>query len=302
MAADIKPLDPEEAPLGDRYPCVAFRCDNLRVYVYPERDAMGHAAAHALVQKKRQVFERRGRLTCVYAAAPSQDDVLDYLVRDKTAPWEAEGAILHMDEYLRLPAHDSRSFRHYLNTHLFGPLLSLGRALDPGVIHLLRGDAPDPRAEAARYADLVRANPPDVVQGGIGEGNAHIAFNDPPQARFDDPELVKIVELAPEAKQQQVNEGHYADVSQIPRALTLTVPALTRFATEGGEHAVGYWSCVVPGRRKATAVERMITGPVSEEAPASILRTLPDAALFLDVEAARRLEGQVEACDLSALA
>ncbi|MFO8008168.1 MAG: glucosamine-6-phosphate deaminase [Candidatus Brocadiia bacterium] len=216
------------------------------------------------------------------------------LVEDESAPWAAETCILHMDEYLRLPADDPRSFRHYLSTHLFGPLLSRGRALDPGAVHLIRGDAEDPEAEVRRYAELVRRCPPDIVQGGIGEGNAHIAFNDPPEARFDEEALVKIIELAPAARQQQVNEGHYADVSDIPPAVTLTVPALTRFAPEpGGEHVVSYWSCVAPTAAKATAVEKMLLGPVTEQVPASILRTLPDAALWLDEPAAARLRGRV---------
>ncbi|MCD6416761.1 MAG: 6-phosphogluconolactonase [Planctomycetes bacterium] len=300
MSEEIVPLEPRSAPLGERLPCVAFRRDNLKVFVYTDRDAMGQAAAAALVAKKQRIIEEKGSITCVYAAAPSQDDALRRLVADESAPWDSETCVLHMDEYVGLSPSDPRSFRHYLNTHLFGPLVARGRGLDPGVVRLIRGDASDTEAEAARYAELVRSNPPDVVQGGIGEGNAHVAFNDPPAARFDDPKLVKIVELAPEAKQQQLNEGHYAEVSAIPPALTLTVPALTRFrAADGREHVVGYWSCVAPGERKATAVEKMVLGEVSEKVPASILRTLPDAALFLDRASAQRLLTRIEGIDWS---
>jgi glucosamine-6-phosphate deaminase len=293
MTADFPVVPPEQTPLGGGAPVVAFRCEGLCVYVYRDRDTMGRAAARALAGRWRALAAQRGALTCVFAAAPSQDDVLRRLVADGAAPWDALGCVLHMDEYLRLPPTDPRSFRYYLDEHLFGPLRAAGRGPAPERIHLIRGDADDPEAERRRYADLVRTHPPDVVQGGIGEQNAHIAFNDPPDAAFDDPELVKIIELAPAAKQQQVNEGHYASADEIPRAFTLSVPALTGF--EG--HTVGYWSCVAPTAAKATAVERMLFGPVTEAVPASILRSLPAsgqgplpaAALFLDRDAAARL-------------
>ncbi len=292
MSPELHILPPHEIP-GGALPLAAFRCDGLRVYVYPDRRAMGQAAARALVRRKRLVVQRKGSVTCCYAAAPSQNDVLAALVEDDSAPWADETCVLHMDEYLRMPADDPRSFRRYLNTHLFGPLLSRGRALNPRAVHLIRGDAADPEAEVRRYAELVRSHPLDVVQGGIGDGNAHIAFNDPPEARFGEEALVKIVELAPAAKQQQVNEGHYAEVDEIPPAVTLTVPALTRFAPEAGvQHVVSYWSCVAATAAKAAAVEKMLLGPVTDQVPASILRTLPDAALFLDPPAAARLRGK----------
>ncbi len=294
MEAEIRPLDPAGAPLGDRLACAAFACDRLRVYVYRDREGMGRAAASALVARKRRLAAERGSLTCVYAAAPSQDEVLQFLVEDADVPWEAETCVLHMDEYVGLPSSDGRSFRHYLQTHLFDPLSRLGRRLDPDGVHLIRGDCDDAGAEAERYGALVRRHPPDVVQGGIGEVNAHIAFNDPPLACFDDPVLAKVVELAGEAKQQQVNEGHFSCVGDVPRAITLTVPALTRFRrADGREHTVSYWSCVAAGPAKATAVEKLVLEPVTEAVPATVLRTLPDAALFLDRASAQRLLGRV---------
>ncbi len=287
MSTKIVGIDPLQAPLGEQFRCLACQVDSLKVYIYADRQAMGQAAASGLVERKRQIVEQQGFVNCLYAAAPSQNDLLHYLVEDDRAPWEQEQFAGQMDEYLGLPASDPRSFRYYHNTHLWGPLLSQGRPLDPQVIHQLQGEAPDPVAEAQRYAQLLREHPPDVVQGGLGEENAHLAFNDPPEASFDDPQLVKIVEVAPEAKQQQVNEGHYRDVSEIPDALTLTIPALARFTLDDGtEHTVSYWSCVAPTRAKATAVEKMLLGEITEKVPATILRTLPEAALFLDVDAA----------------
>ncbi|HEY3398708.1 MAG TPA: glucosamine-6-phosphate deaminase [Armatimonadota bacterium] len=294
------PLDPEQAPLAAQLPCLGFQVDQLYVYIYADRAALGQAAAAALASEFRRAATETESLSVIFAAAPSQDETLAALVEDPTVPWAAVRFAGQMDEYLELPADDSRSFRYYHNTHLWGLLLAKGRALDPAAIQPLRGDSPPADAEAARYAELLRRFPPQIVQGGIGEVNAHLAFNDPPAARFDDPELVKVIEVAPAAKQQQVNEGHFARVEEIPRALTLTVPALTRFSpAPGREHTVSYWSCVAPGAAKASAVAKLLLGEITEQTPGSILRTLPHAALFLDVPAAAELQGT--AVDLSSL-
>jgi glucosamine-6-phosphate deaminase len=128
-----------------------------------------------------------------------------------------------------------------------------------------------------RYASLLNAAPIDLVCLGVGE-NGHIAFNDPPVADFDDPFLVKEVELDEVCRLQQVNDGAFASLEVVPvRAITLTVPAPTR-----GESLF----CVVPGPRKAMAVKAMLTGPVAESCPASVLRRHPDCTLYLDAESA----------------
>ena len=123
-------------------------------------------------------------------------------------------------------------------------------------------------------------SPIDVCLLGIGE-NGHIAFNDPHVADFHDPAVVKLVELDERCRQQQVGEGHFASLDEVPReALTLTCPALMR-----SRHMI----CCVPERRKAEAVRNALEGPVSPACPASLLRTHPRATIYLDTESASLL-------------
>jgi glucosamine-6-phosphate deaminase len=145
----------------------------------------------------------------------------------------------------------------------------------PGEVHLLDGSA-SPQAECRRYAALLAAAPIDLVCLGIGE-NGHLAFNDPPEARFDDPELVREVEIATASREQQVHDGTFSSLDEVPRrAITLTIPALTSAAS---------MVCVVPGRLKRAAVSCTLRGPIAPECPASILRRHQDARLYLDTDA-----------------
>jgi glucosamine-6-phosphate deaminase len=147
--------------------------------------------------------------------------------------------------------------------------------------HYLSGDARDPRAEADRYAALLRAHPLDLCCAGIGE-NGHLAFNDPPVADFDDPVDVKIVALEPESRRQQVGEGHFASLDDVPmQAMTVTIPAILR---------AGRVLVIVPESRKADPVHEALYGPVSTACPASILRRRANATLFLDRDSSAQLE------------
>src|SRR5690606_25405527 len=138
---------------------------------------------------------------------------------------------------------------------------------------LLRADTPDLEAEARRYEALLAQHPIDVACIGIGE-NGHIAFNDPPVADFDDPRLVKEVELDHACRQQQVNEGWFASLDGTPRgALTMTIPAVM------GARVI---RCVVAGERKVEAVREALKWPITTACPASILRRHPHTTLFLD--------------------
>ena len=140
--------------------------------------------------------------------------------------------------------------------------------------------AADATAEATRYAGLLADNPIDLCCVGIGE-NAHLAFNDPPGVRFDDPETVKVVLLAEASRKQQVREGHFARLADVPtHAITVTVPAILRAGTV---------LAVVPEGRKAPAVRAALAGPVTPECPASALRGASHAQMFLDRDAATLL-------------
>ena len=295
-------LDQCDAPLGTKYRAVALMVDGyLRVYVYADRAAMGDAAWANYSGQAKTIIDKNQRFNSIFAAAPSQNDVLWHAAEDPNFPWEKMNFGGQMDEYVGLRASDPRSFRHYHNTHLWGPLLSKGRSVNPYAIRQIIGEAASTDIMMEDYAKALSDNPPDIVQLGIGRVNGHIAFNDPPEAFFDDMRLIYQRELAPAAKDQQVAEGHFRSVGEVPQAITLTIPALR------GTHP-GYTArnrdvclnCVVPTAEKATAVEKMVLGPVTEDVPATILRRHSNAHLFLDLDAAHLLHGH-EGIDLTPL-
>lgn len=246
--------------------------DRLTVFRYATRDEMGAAAAKDIAAAIKNVLRRKECCNIIFAAAPSQNEVLAALAADKTVDFTRVNAF-HMDEYCGLPGDAPQSFGSFLKTAIFhqAPFRA---------VHYLRGSAPDPLAECRRYSLLLEQNPTDIVCLGIGE-NGHIAFNDPPVADFHDPLLVKRVPLDPVCRNQQVHDGCFSTLSQVPEyALTLTVPALFR-----GKELF----CVVPAATKAQAVKLTLTGPIGESCPASILRRHPSARLYLDASSASLL-------------
>ena len=180
----------------------------------------------------------------------------------------------HMDEYIGLVSEAPQAFGIFLRERLFGKVGFLA-------VHYIDGGATDLKKECERYAGLLLEYPPDIVCMGIGE-NGHIAFNDPPVADFNDPYVVKVVELDLPCRQQQVNDGCFSDLGLVPtHAITLTVPALM-----AGRFIYG----VVPGPLKAEAVYHALKGKVEEKCPASILREHAHAELFLDADSAKLVE------------
>lgn len=245
--------------------------DRLEVREFPDRTAMGKAAASVVADTLRSVCAAQGECRVIFACAPSQHEFLAELICHPV-PW-GRVSIFHMDEYVGLRATQPQSFRHFLQTNL------LSRIDKPLAVNLIRAES-DPMHECVRYAKLLSERPIDLVCLGIGE-NGHLAFNDPPVADFKDPQLVKIVELDASCRQQQVNDGCFPTIDDVPtHALTLTIPALF------GAREV---SCVVPGERKAAAVRDTLLGPISTACPASILRTHPKASLNLDTASAALL-------------
>lgn len=248
-------LEPKDAALGS----------GVEVRVAPDRELLGaRAAAHAVRVISRAV-ESRGTARIVLASAPSQDELLAGLA-GAGLPWDRIQA-MHMDEYVGIePAHPA-AFQQYLRTRL-PPALRL-----EGIDSL----ADDPEAEVVRYAGVVGDSPIDLCLMGIGE-NGHIAFNEPHDTRLDDPRLVRLTELDEVSRTQQVNDGCFAQLDEVPRsAITLTVGALLSADTVIAS---------VPGPRKATAVARALQGPVEWACPASALRTHANATLYLDPESA----------------
>ncbi|MBI3943968.1 MAG: glucosamine-6-phosphate deaminase [Chloroflexi bacterium] len=241
----------------------------LRVEIYGDRAAMGAAAAQRVAGWMAEALADQERVVMVFAAAPSQNEFLHYLGEMEGLGWSRVVA-LHMDEYTGLSQDHPQSFGYFLRRRLFD-------RVQPGTVHYLDGAAPDPATECRRYAALLAQKPVDIVCAGIGE-NGHLAFNDPPVADFHDPWLVKVVELDRPCREQQVHDGCFPTLADVPTlALTLTIPALM-----GARHI----SCVVPGSTKTEAVAHTLHDPIATTCPATILRTHPQAVLFLDVAAA----------------
>lgn len=250
----------------------------LNARVYPTRALMGAAAAEDCAAALREAIALTGQCRALFAAAPSQSELLAGLTAAPDVDWRSVTAF-HMDEYLGLGPAAPQKFGAYLDEHLFGKLPF--RA-----VHYMLPDAAPPvgdssatvaEAAAARYSALFAAAPIDIVCLGVGE-NGHLAFNDPHVADFDDPLLLKVVELDVACRRQQVNDGCFPDLPSVPKsALTLTIPALM-----GGRRLI----CVVPGASKARAVRDMLAGPISTTCPASVLRRHTDCTLYLDRESA----------------
>jgi glucosamine-6-phosphate deaminase len=250
-----------------------FSVDSLDVMVYDDRAAAGRAAALAVSEAIRQRQEQAGRAHVVFAAAPSQNEFLAGLVASKEIDWSRIIAF-HMDEYLGLTADHPVSFRRYLQEHLFR---LVGIRLEQ--LRLIPGEQVErPLQTCLAYEDRLLAEPVDLVCAGIGE-NGHLAFNDPPVADFLDPVAVKVVRLDSACRAQQLHDGCFERIEDVPtHAYTMTVPALLRAPIV---------SVVVPGARKANAVLGTLRGPISEACPASALRRHPGARLYLDRESAR---------------
>lgn len=235
---------------------------------YATRGMMGRAAARDAAQIMRDMLSVKPAINVIFAAAPSQNEVLAALLEQDVDFTRIRA--FHMDEYVGLEPGAPQSFGEYLREHIFGR----ARFME---VNYIDGRAADIDAECARYAALLRKYPPDVVMMGIGE-NGHIAFNDPHEADLSDPRAVKRVELDEVCRMQQVHDGCFGSLAQVPKqALTLTCPVFI--------HAPRLY-CIVPAASKARAVERTLHGPVSEDCPATILRQHPAAALYLDAESA----------------
>lgn len=244
----------------------------LEVRIYADRQSMGNAAAEKFAKEVNMLLNNRPEINVVFAAAPSQNEFLEAL-RYENLDWQRINAF-HMDEYIGLAADAPQGFGNFLKERLFDQFNFKS-------VNYLNGNAEDIEVECARYTSLLAKHPVDIVCMGIGE-NGHLAFNDPPVADFEDPKTVKVVVLDEVCRQQQVNDGCFASLSEVPkRALTLTIPALL---------SASYINCVVPGPTKANAVAHTLNSEISTENPATILRRHPKAVLFLDQDSSKLIQ------------
>ena len=250
----------------------AFEKDKLKVEIYDTRAEMGNAAARDIKAKIAQLLAEKREINMIFAAAPSQNEVLAALADDGQIEWNRVNAY-HMDEYIGLSADAPQGFGNFLKAHIFGraPFKS---------VHYIDCTAADPEKEAARYEKLLGDNPPDIVVMCIGE-NGHIAFNAPPVADFKDARGAKVVKLDEVCRNQQVHDGCFARLEEVPKyAITLTVPTLV---------SAPWLFCIVPAKTKANAVKECLTGEIGEHCPASVLRLQENAVLYLDKDSASLL-------------
>jgi glucosamine-6-phosphate deaminase len=254
-------------------PARSFVVDQATVRVHETGDDLARDAAAEAADTISAAIAARGTAHVMFATGNSQLAFLDALTARDDVDW-SNLVGYHMDEYVGIDADHPASFRRYLRERIVD-------RVHPQRFHYLVGDSPDPAGECARYASLLAGHRLDLCCLGIGE-NGHLAFNDPPVADFDDPEKVKVVELDERCRRQQVGEGHFPTIEAVPpRAITVTIPGLL---------AARRVLAVVPEARKRGPVLVALTGPVSTDCPASILRTQPHVLLELDAESAAGLD------------
>ena len=250
-----------------------FKVDKLEVFVFETRMQMGRVAYELYREEVNYMLENQAKIRAIFAAAHSQDDFFARLAADNRTIDFSRMEAFQMDEYVNLGKDAPQNFGNFLTNAIFSRKKF-------GAVHLIDSEPADAEAEARRYEALLKAAPMDIVSLGIGE-NGHIAFNEPGEARFVDPSWVKITALDELSRRQQVNDGEFAAIDDVPKhALTLTIPALMSCRTVIG---------IVPLERKAEAVRNALYGPVSETCPASVLRTHDNATLFLDKGAASKI-------------
>lgn len=253
-------------------PLKTMQYEQLPAAVYRSNQAMGQAAAFDAREIINQATAARGEANVILATGNSQLTFLETLRQLPGIDWSNVN-VFHMDEYLGLDPGHPASFPLFLQHH-FLDFVTV-KAFYP-----VSGQQGNEEVICREYESLLRAHPADMVAMGWGE-NGHIAFNDPPYALFNDPAWVKVIELAEASRRQQVGEGHFGSLAEVPtHAITLTIPALL---------APKQILCIVPEARKAEAVRACLTDPISEDHPGSILRQVGHARLYLDVESAGKL-------------
>ena len=239
-------------------------------FIAKSRTAMGQKAAEDIADELRRRQQIQQNIRIIFAAAPSQSEMLAALIPQPGIDWSRITAF-HMDEYLGLAPDAPQRFGLWLRRAIFD-------RLPFGAVHLIEPGS-NPEATAAAYADALAAAPIDIVLCGIGS-NGHLAFNDPP-AGLDDPDDVKVVALDTACRQQQVDDRCFERFEDVPtHAITLTIPRLL---------AADRIFCCVPGALKKVAVRRTLEDPISDMVPATALRTHSNWSLYLDQDSAADL-------------
>jgi glucosamine-6-phosphate deaminase len=256
----------------------ANRC--LEMNIFPTRDEMGKAAARDVSLAIGRFFREKGKANVVFAAAPSQDEFLFHLSKDKKIDW-SRVTCFHLDEYVDLPRNHPNTFEMYLREHLFD-------LVSPARIYFLKALQGNPAEVSRKYAEQIRRSGGiDISCIGIGE-NGHIAFCEP-GSDLNDPQMIRVIRINDGSARQQFRdykdhpnpEARYSSFQAVPRrAFTMTIPAIL---------SAREIFTMVPGAQKAEAVRKMWEGPVSPACPSSALRRHSRVKIYLDRDSAGKL-------------
>jgi len=248
-----------------------FIKDKLTVKIFENRKLMGEAVATAVSEQINELLRKQAFVNIIFGAAPSQNEFFESLLT-KDIDWSRLNAF-HMDEYVNLASAAPQGFGNFLKKHLFD--------LVPfHTVNYIDGNVKDYKAECLRYAELLNQFETDIVCLGIGE-NTHLAFNDPHVADENDSYFVKRVDLDETCRTQQVNDGCFKTIDEVPtHALTLTLPALLK---------APYAFCTVPTEKKAQAVYYTLNEKIGDNFPSTLLRKHKNAVLFLDDQSSKRI-------------
>jgi len=243
----------------------------MNTCIYNTPLALGKAAGEGAAQLIRNAIASNGSANIILATGTSQFETLKELVAAKDIQWN-KVVMFHLDEYISLPITHPASFRKYLQERFLSQIPKLKNAW------LINGET-DALQECRRLGDLIQKHPIDVALIGIGE-NGHLAFNDPP-ADFEIEEPYIIVELDDACKKQQMGEGWFQSVDEVPqRAISMSVKQILK-----SKHII----CSVPGTRKAIAVKNTLEKEISNLYPSTILQTHNNCTLYIDEDAAVNL-------------
>jgi glucosamine-6-phosphate deaminase len=244
----------------------------MKVELFDSKREMGERAARDAAEIIRAAIAARGEARVVAATGASQFEFLDALTREEGIDW-GRVTFFHLDEYVGLPESHPASFRKYLRERL-------AECVRPGAFHFIEGEAPDAREECRRLGALISQGDIDVAFVGIGE-NGHLAFNDPP-ADFETEEPYLVVDLDEACRRQQVGEGWFKGLDEVPRqAVSMSIRQILK-----ARRVI----CVVPDARKAEAVRDCLELEVSPLHPASALQRHVGATVYLDRESAALLK------------
>jgi len=230
---------------------------------------LGKSAAEFVASRLKDIIAEKGEARIALSTGASQFDTLEALVAIHGIKWECV-EMFHLDEYVDLPITHVASFRKYLQERFVDKVGTLK------AVHFVDGT----REGIEALTREIRRAPVDIGLIGIGE-NAHIAFNDPP-ADFDTKEAYIVVNLNERCKQQQMGEGWFATIDDVPKqAVSMTAYQIMQCKT--------IVSCV-PHKVKAEAIRKTLAAEeVTNEIPATLLKTHPDFILYLDENSASEI-------------